>query len=167
MVIIYSSSRIIIKAFLSSQEELFSSFFDDADVARYLPSYNKDEYKKLFEKIFEDYEKGPLGRWGVFHPNTDEYIGNCLIRIFQEDKNALEIGYSIGKKYWGKGLGSEIATAMVEYAFSKTEIMHLAAVTVPENVGSQKVLEKAGFAHDSSINRTGTDLYLYKLQRPV
>ncbi|KLT65471.1 GNAT family N-acetyltransferase [Pedobacter sp. BMA] len=165
MSVIYSSPTIVIKQFAKSEESLFCDFFNDPEVMRYLPAFSISDYKALFAKVFDDYEHGPFGRWGVFDATTGFCIGNCLLRVFEEDSSAYEIGYSIARAYWGKGIGSEIAAALVAYTFSHTETGDLTALTHPDNIGSQRVLEKAGFVRTGNIVRRGADLYFFVLKR--
>jgi ribosomal-protein-alanine N-acetyltransferase len=165
MDVIYSSSRILIRQYIPAEEELFYHFFDDPEVTRYIPNLSVEEYKKLFAKTFEDYAIGDLGRWGVFDPNTGENIGNCLLRVLAEDSTAFEIGYSIARKFWGKGIASEIASALIDYAFSHFTTGDLTALTHPENMASQNVLLKAGFVRDGNLVSLGQDLYLFRLAR--
>lgn len=167
MLVIYSGSRFLIRQFHPSEENIFCSFFDDAEVMRFLPLLSDEEYKKLFTAAFEDYQKGAMGRWGIFDINNGNYIGNCLLRTLVEDPSCLEIGYSIGKDYWGKGIGSEIAKALVDYAFSHTDTNELTALTDAGNIGSQRVLEKVGFHRNGNIQRRGADLYFFSLARSV
>jgi len=161
----YLSTTIVIKRFRPSDEQLFCDFFDDPEVIRYLPANSKKDYKTLFHKTFEDYQKGFMGRWGVYDTANGDFIGNCVLRILAEDESAMEIGYSIGKKYWGMGLGSEIVSALVKYTFSNTQHGDLTALTHPDNIASQKVLEKAGFVRNGNIERHGNALYLFRLER--
>lgn len=165
MSVIYSSPTIVIKQFVRSDEALFCDFFNDPEVMRYLPAFNASDYKALFAKTFDDYARGPFGRWGVFDASTGDCIGNCLLRTLEEDPSAYEIGYSIGKAYWGKGIGSEIASALVNYTLSHTERGDLTALTHPDNIGSQRVLEKAGFVRKGNLERRGADLYFFVLKR--
>ncbi|UKT63047.1 GNAT family N-acetyltransferase [Pedobacter mucosus] len=167
MTIIFLGPKFLIRQFQLSEEKIFCSFFDDEEVMRYLPLRTNEEYKKLFKAALGDYKEGPLGRWGIFDLNNGDYIGNCLLRKLAENPVCLEIGYSIGKVYWGKGIGSEVAKAIVDYAFSHTDTNELVALTEAENIGSQRILEKVGFHRNSNIQREGVDLYLFRLIRSV
>lgn len=165
MVAIYSSSRILIRQFSASEEQLFCRFFDDEDVMRYLPAYSTAEFQHVFQKALQDYKTGPFGRWGIWDQESGRYVGNCLLRELAEDNSFLEIGYSIAKEYWGRGIGSELANAVVDYAFSNTATTKLAALTDPANIGSQRVLEKVGFHRDGNIERHGANLYFFSRER--
>ena len=55
------------------------------------------------------------------------------------------LGYWIGQPYAGRGLGTAAVRAMAGFAFHSARLHRLEAACLPENVGSRRVLEKAGF----------------------
>ena len=56
----------------------------------------------------------------------------------------VEIGYSIVPEFRGRGYATEVAQALIDYAFSHPEVSAVAAHTGVGNIGSIKVLERAG-----------------------
>lgn len=58
---------------------------------------------------------------------------------------ALEIGYWLGKPYWGKGFATEAASALVDLAFRVTDTDKVLAACRTNNPASRRVLEKQGF----------------------
>jgi len=56
-----------------------------------------------------------------------------------------EIGYSVMSAFAGKGLGTEMVQALLCYASGSKQVKRLIAHTSMENIGSIRVLEKAGF----------------------
>lgn len=67
------------------------------------------------------------------------------------DWKAGEICYTINKKYTGKGYATEASKILVDYCFKKLKFHKVYADTVPDNVASQKVLEKLGFKLEGAI----------------
>ncbi len=63
-----------------------------------------------------------------------------------------ELGYALGRSYWGHGYATEAVLAMIEIA-RKFELAGLQAYSFIENPASAKVLEKAGFADLGEIIR--------------
>lgn len=57
-------------------------------------------------------------------------------------------GYWIGEDHWGQGFATEATLAMVRFAFQSAGKTELCAAVHPENTGSRRVLEKAGFVYD-------------------
>ncbi|MCB0521509.1 MAG: GNAT family N-acetyltransferase [Lewinellaceae bacterium] len=62
-----------------------------------------------------------------------------------------EMGYWLAEPFWGKGIMTEVVKEMIDYAFETFDIVRLYARPFSSNVGSQKVLEKAGFTHEATL----------------
>ena len=56
-----------------------------------------------------------------------------------------EIGYYLAEEYWGKGIMTEAVRLLCENVFEKTDIIRIYAEPFAYNIGSRRVLEKAGF----------------------
>ncbi len=68
-------------------------------------------------------------------------------------KNA-ELGYWLAEPYWGKGVMTNAVRQMVAYGFRKFDIDRIFARPFGSNIGSQKVLEKAGFQLEATFKQT-------------
>jgi len=68
-------------------------------------------------------------------------------------KNA-ELGYWLAEPYWGKGIITNAIIQMVEYGFKTWDINRIFARPFGPNIGSQKVLEKAGFTLEGKFEKT-------------
>jgi ribosomal-protein-alanine N-acetyltransferase len=166
MNILYESNTIIIREFLPGEVAIFTALFEDEQVTRYLPPRSPEQYKEIFHIALEDYRKGPFGRWGVFSPVNNDFIGMCLARKFAEIMHQVEIGYTLSAKYWGKGMATEISIALVDYCFANTSTDEVVAVSDLDNIGSQKVLEKAGFKRQDNLIREDRELAYFMVKRP-
>ncbi len=74
----------------------------------------------------------------------------------QEDimcKNA-ELGYWLAEPFWGKGIMTAVIPKMVTYGFESWEIDRIFARPFGSNIGSQRVLEKAGFVLEAKFEKT-------------
>ncbi len=78
---------------------------------------------------------------GVVHDG--DLIG-AVGYIESEDGDA-EIGYWIGKPWWGYGFATEAARALVEYCFGEVGFRRLTCGHFVDNPGSKRVIEKLGF----------------------
>lgn len=72
------------------------------------------------------------------------------------DNGMLEIGYGINPKYEGKGLMTEAVSAIVRWASEQPGVLLIEAETEPDNIASQRVLEKAGFISSGVIGAEGS-----------
>src|SRR2546422_8953742 len=64
-----------------------------------------------------------------------------------------EIGYVLARRYWGRGLMTEAARAVVEWTLAEREIYRVWAVVDLENPASQRVLEKVGMTREGVLRR--------------
>ncbi len=163
--VIAQNSRFIIRQFLPEEKNMYVDLWADAEVALYLPKRTQEETRQIFKAALQDYTAGEvLGKWGIFNAADNDFIGMCLLRYFNES-GPVEIGYALHKKYWGKGIATAMAKALISYAFDKTNTQEIVAVTSLENVGSQYVLEKAGLRRQENINRFGAEAAFFKLNK--
>jgi len=73
-----------------------------------------------------------------------ELIGACS-HIFGDKAGTAEIGYWLGKPYWARGYGTEMATALLrhgftDYGLSRTTVSHMV-----DNPASAAIIAKLGF----------------------
>lgn len=166
MIIIAETPRLIIREFSEQEREIYFGHFTDERVTRHLPKRTKDERSGLFTLALSQYQiTKATGTWGMFNKTNNEFIGSCLLRPFVDEAGVVELGYSMDYKYWGKGIATEMAIAMVAHGFEDENVAQIAAVTTLENTASQRVLEKAGLKREGDIVRNGEKLALFRLTR--
>ena len=75
-----------------------------------------------------------------------------------------ELGYYIAEEYWGKGIMTEAVKQLCDYVFSHTDIIRIYAEPFAYNIGSCRVLEKAGFQYEGTLRsnalKNGNVLYM-------
>ena len=166
MHIIAQTPRFVIRNFKPQEEAIYLALFDDEQVTEHLPRRTKQENRQLFANTLQDYKEGKtLGRWGLFNNGDNEFIGICLLRNYNNEEGRVELGYVLNRSFWGQGVAGEMAQIMVAYAFTHTDTKELVAVTTLQNIGSQKVLEKAGFKRMDNFFRDGLELAFFSLAR--
>ena len=88
----------------------------------------------------------------------------------------VEIGWRLAAEYWGRGLATEAASAVVRYAFESLALDALVSFTVPANIRSRRVMEKVGMTHDPADDFDHPQLVeghplrrhvLYRLRRSI
>ncbi len=83
-----------------------------------------------------DSELGELGR----------FIGFCGFFTADDPVPDHELAYGVVKDMWGKGVATEAARACLQYIFTEVGVERVETVVHPTiNLGSSRVLEKAGF----------------------
>lgn len=75
---------------------------------------------------------------------TGNVVGIVTLSQIEQQKKSAQIGFWIGKKYWGQGLTTEAVNLALKFAFSDLKLDRINARTFEDNVGSKKVMEKCG-----------------------
>lgn len=80
-----------------------------------------------------------------------------------------ELGYYIGEEHWGHGYTTEAVRQICQYVFQNSDIIRIFATPFDYNIGSCRVLEKAGFQYEGSLRRSAVkngrvlDMRMYAL----
>ena len=99
--------------------------------------------EKQFDKLIE-------GQWFFIEKKDGTKIG--FIAHFVA--HGTTIGYALLPDERGKGYGTEAVEIMVDYLFLTKNIVRIQAETHPENIASQRILEKAGFRKEGIVRRS-------------
>ena len=124
--------------------EMFNNWANDPEVTRYM-SWNPHTDVSMTEYVLGQWEKEysdpQTVRFGIVLKETGELFGT--IDVVQYNDGIPELGYCIGKRFWGKGYMTEAATAVI--AFLKKQ--GHSAVTIcamVDNKASNRVIQKLG-----------------------
>ncbi|BBH66256.1 hypothetical protein ACTI_29410 [Actinoplanes sp. OR16] len=82
---------------------------------------------------------------------TGERAGEIDLYYQEPPTQQAMIGYSMLPAYRGRGFATRAAQLVALWAFAETDIARLIAGAAPENIGSQRVLEKAGFRREAFL----------------
>lgn len=115
-------------------------------------------------------ERGSGADWAVTIRQSGSLIGAIGLEIERDHAHA-ELGYWIGKPYWGNGYATEAASAVIDHAFGAMKLHRVFAHYMAHNPASGRVLEKAGLTREGllaeHIRKNGrfTDIVLYGITR--
>jgi len=92
--------------------------------------------------------------WPVVEKNSSEVIGHCgLLDKEVDGKQEIELNYILSKNVWGKGYATEIASAIMKYAFDEKNLKRLIALIKPENRKSESIAKKIGMSFEKEVIR--------------
>ena len=92
----------------------------------------------------------------------DERLIGGIGLVLDMPNRAAELGYWIGKPWWGRGFGSEAAHCVVDWGFDALDLNRIHAGHMPHNPASGQILTKVGMQHEG-LRRE----HLIKQGRPV
>lgn len=94
--------------------------------------------------------------FALVDPQSDGVIGFCGL-VHPGGQSEVEIKYAFLRSHWGRGLASEAVLALLKYASNALAIDRVIATVAPENLASQRVLEKAGLVLQASTETGDTE----------
>lgn len=87
----------------------------------------------------------------IVHKENNKFIGWCGLDNRKESKTAGQTNsilfYLIKEGFWGKGLATEAAKAVLKYAFCELGSSRIDSGASAENIGSKRVMEKVGMRY--------------------
>lgn len=130
------------------KESDFTAYFqleNNHEVMRFISGKgrNLEEARKRFDKQRKEYLCEPgFGVWVVCMKNNEEIIGTVNLN-FIPATSIRQIGYKLSPAAQGKGLASELAVGLLHYGFKVLGLTEISAICHPENIASEKVMQKA------------------------
>lgn len=136
-------------------------------VRRYLWDDAAVPYERTAEVVAEScrlFAAGKFGLWGARRPAAPDLVGFGGFWAFREP-GSFELLYGVGVREWGRGLATEIAGALVSYAFDALRWPAINASTDAPNRASARVLDKLGFRLQRRAVVGGLDTSFFRLER--
>ena len=128
----------------------------DPDVTKYIPDAPKtrEEARQELEWFIDGHPRHPeLGLWATVLKENGRFIGRCgLLPWLIDGHEEVELAYAIAREYWGRGLASEAAAAILTYGWERLGLSRLICLIEPGNVASQKVAEKLGMRLEKTVH---------------
>jgi len=111
-----------------------------------------EEAKEKITWMFGNHEQNAPGRLvhlclGIIQKNSQEFIGWCGLDHTDQTKANPVLFYLLKESYWGKGLATEAARAVLDYAFRELDLARIDSATAYENTASKRVMEKIGMMY--------------------
>jgi [ribosomal protein S5]-alanine N-acetyltransferase len=124
---------------------------------------SENESRETLRSGLEHWERNGFGPW-VFHVReTGETVGSAALRrVVIEGRDEVELGYRVAAAWWGRGIATEMASALAGVARERLGLAEIVAFTLPYNVASRRVMEKVGFTYERDIEWARLPHVLYR-----
>jgi RimJ/RimL family protein N-acetyltransferase len=177
--LLIQTERLLLRRWKEDDREPFYRMNSDPRVMEFMPAcLSHAESDMFFERINEHFREHGFGLYAAELHEDRAFIGyvGLAVPTFEASFTpCVEIGWRLSADHWGRGLATEGALAVVNYAFGELGLDEIVSFTVPENVRSRRVMEKIGMTHNASEDFDHPNLpeghplrrhVLYRLRRP-
>jgi ribosomal-protein-alanine N-acetyltransferase len=161
-----TTARLALRPFTAADLDAVHALWTDADMRRYLCDdkiVSREQSQEWLEGSTTGFERRRFGLWGTHERASDALIGFCGCRDWPSGEP--ELMYGLLRPWWGRGLATESATAVLDYVFETLGHPVVMAATDPPNVASIRVMERLGMAFDWRGEMHGLDTVVYRLSR--
>lgn len=153
------TDRLILRQFRKDDAEtMYRNWASDDEVTKYLTwSSHKNVEMSLgyINYCLQGYKEPAFYQWGIELKESHELIGNISVVKVIDEIDSLELGWVIGRKYWGKGYTAEAANKLVEVLFDKVGANCIYAGHDVNNPNSGKVMKKIGMRFEGILRQSG------------
>lgn len=165
-----ATSRLVLRPFADGDLDDLAAMDGDDRVMRYLGNGLTGRTREQCERALAGMRQRAADSpgYGLLHGSRRDdgaFVGGCgLFRLAESDD--VELAYRLPFAQWGHGYATEMARAVLAHGFATLGLARVIGLTWPENVPSQRVLEKAGFAFDGEGTYYDRTMRVYVAQPP-
>lgn len=146
------TERLTLRRFTPDDAQaMFDNWANDENVCRYLtwePHGTVEVTKQLLDAWCASYENPNYYNWVIESDATP--IGNISIVLVSDKHEYACIGYCIGKAWWGRGIMTEAASAVIDYMFAHVGVNRIEISHATKNPASGRVAQKCGLHYEGT-----------------
>ena len=149
--LVLTTGRLRLRPLLESDVDAIWPYVSNPQLCR-LASWrahtDRSQTREQIQRFTEGFAKGACVPWAIEHDGR--VIGCINLEGIQYELrawriNRAELGYWIAPEYWGTGMMTEAASAVLRCTFEMIGLHKLAGGCIAETIGSRRVIEKLGF----------------------
>jgi ribosomal-protein-alanine N-acetyltransferase len=168
---IIETERLELRPLTMDDLDALALIYRDPEVRKYFPEgtltyeQTREELEWIIEAYYGQYG---FGLWATTHKQTNEFIGRCgLLPWTIDGRSEVEVAYLLAKAYWGQGLGTEAARAILAYGFEQLHLSRLICLIDPANEASINVAVKVGMCLEREAEIDGEPTLIYSVVQPA
>jgi [ribosomal protein S5]-alanine N-acetyltransferase len=163
---ILETSRLTLRYITARDNQALMRILGDEEVMRFsiIGVHNPRQIKQFIEQRLLSYLEYGFGLYALIHKQNQELIGYCgfFIQSIEEQKE-VEVGYRLAQSYWGQGLATEAARAVVEYGQQRFNFQRFVCLIETGNIRSIRVATKLGMKLEKKLIYHGLDVAMYSM----
>src|SRR5256714_9648392 len=161
------TERLILRMFREEDLERYANICADSEVMRYLgdgKTLTRAEAWRQMAMILGHWQLRGYGIWAVEERESKDLVGR--IGFFKpEGWPGFELGWVLGRKFWGKGYATEAARRALEFAFEEMGRDRVISLIRPDNLASVRVAERLGERLEGRTELFGAEALVYGIGR--
>lgn len=167
------TERILLRPFREDDSEaMFRNWAGDPEVCRYLtwgPHESADVSRQICALWASQSDDPAFYQWAIVPKALGEPVGSISVVRSNDDIAEAEVGYCIGRRWWGQGFTPEALRAVVRYLITEVGMNRVSAKHDVNNPNSGRVMRKAGMTKEGVLraaarnNQGVADMAVYSI----
>lgn len=161
------TARLLLRPFQAADLDRMTDLMADPDFMRFsLGTFSRQQTAAFLDKGRARDRDGLPSQFAVVFRENNQLIGYCgFFAQIVDDVEELEIGYRIDPAYWNRGIATEAARAVRDYAFAELRLARIISLIHPDNVASRRVAEKNGMTPEKETVFRGFPTIVFSAAR--
>ena len=173
------TDRLVLRAPVPEDAETLAPMYADPEVMRYVGdgrTLTRAETERSVRRMIERWEADGFGLFTTVRKEDGAVIGRVGLLVWNSDTwepttraegaevpTEVEVGYTLGRDFWGCGYATEAAGAVRDYALGGLGAERLIALIIHGNTASENVARKLGLAYERDIMLGRREAQLFAL----
>jgi len=154
---VIETERLVLKRITNEDANQVFELRSNPETMKYIPRplvKNTEDALEHIAMIDEKIETNVGINWGITFKDNSKLLGIIGYYRMQPDNYRAEIGYILLPEYHGKGIIPEAVNRLIRYGFDDLKLHSIEAIIDPENLASEKVLQKCGFVKEAHFKES-------------
>ena len=155
--IVAETERLILRPFTTNDAEaMFTNWASDDEVTKYLtwPTHKSvDMTTAYLNFVMQKYSQPNHYEWAIELKDSHQLIGAISVVNVVDELESMELGWVLGRKFWGNGYMPEAARRVVDFLFEEVGAKRIAAGHDTNNPKSGRVMQKIGMKFEGIIRQ--------------
>ena len=168
-----TNEGLVLREFTRDDFDAVQEYASDPEVVRFMPwgPNTPAETRRFIERNIQSQVVKPRLSYELAIVVDGGLVGGCGITIHSLMDKSAEIGYCIRRDMWGKGVGTRVASTLIDYGFRELGMHRITAKCDTENHGSYRVMEKNGMQREGVLREekyikgVWRDSFIYSILR--
>lgn len=151
---ILETPRLMLRPLRMSDCQDVFAYSRDPEVARHVlwdAHQSISQTRSYLRYILRQYRNGEPSSYGIVWKENEQVIGSIGFMWLNTENRSAEIGYSLARPYWNRGIMSEALCAVLKMAFTTLRLHRVEAQHETDNPASGRVMLKAGMRREGTM----------------
>jgi len=152
---VIETKRLTLRPFIMSDMDDVFEYASDSEWAKYLVNIPQPFTLKDAEEFVRRFSDS--SSWDTLPMFAIVFKKKVIGEVYLNDMNLhnerAELGYDLSRAYWGKGLATEAAGAVINWAFQTYSLNKIYSTCDPRNARSIRVMEKLGMSQEGILRK--------------